>query len=392
MKMNVTFRTACVLLGILSTSACHAENNTKKLEKNIENSVSLQQLEQDYQIKNIAQFDEPWAFQQLPDGRFLLTEKKGQIVIFNPATQQKITVQNPPKVAYGGQGGLGDIVLDPQFSQNGLIYLSYAEAGKGGYGAVIERAQLDLTAAQPSLKQRKIIWQQVPKVEGQGHYSHRMRFGTDGKLWVSSGERQKFDPAQDMQSNLGKVLRLNSDGTPAVDNPFQTQGPIAQQVWSLGHRNPLGLAFDSKQQLWVVEMGPKGGDELNLVHRAKNYGYPIVSNGDHYDDKPIPDHHTRPEFEAPLISWTPVISPSSLMFYQGDRFPQWKNKALIGGLSSQAIVIVDTELKPVQEIQRIAMPQRIRGLIGAKDGSIWGIEDGEKAWLFNIEPKSAIKK
>lgn len=332
------------------------------------------------------------AFQQLPDGRFLLTEKKGQIVIFNPATQQKITVQNPPKVAYGGQGGLGDIVLDPQFSQNGLIYLSYAEAGKGGYGAVIERAQLDLTAAQPSLKQRKIIWQQVPKVEGQGHYSHRMHFGTDGKLWVSSGERQKFDPAQDMQSNLGKVLRLNSDGTPAVDNPFQTQGPIAQQVWSLGHRNPLGLAFDSKQQLWVVEMGPKGGDELNLVHRAKNYGYPIVSNGDHYDDKPIPDHHTRPEFEAPLISWTPVISPSSLMFYQGDRFPQWKNKALIGGLSSQAIVIVDTELKPVQEIQRIAMPQRIRGLIEAKDGSIWGIEDGEKAWLFKIEPKSAVKK
>lgn len=388
MKMNVTFRTACVLLGIFATSACHAENNTKKLEKNTENSVSQQQLKQDYQIKNIAQFDEPWAFQQLPDGRFLLTEKKGQLVIFNPKTQQKITVQNPPKVAYGGQGGLGDIVLDPQFSQNSQIYLSYAEAGKGGYGAVIERAQLDLTAAQPSLKQRKIIWQQVPKVEGQGHYSHRMRFSTDGKLWVSSGERQKFDPAQDMQSNLGKVLRLNADGTPAKDNPFQKQGPIAQQVWSLGHRNPLGLAFDSKQQLWVVEMGPKGGDELNLVQRAKNYGYPIVSNGDHYDDKPIPDHHTRPEFEAPLISWTPVISPSSLMFYQGDRFPQWKNKALIGGLSSQAIVIVDTELKPVQEIQRLAMPQRIRGLIEAKDGSIWGIEDGEKAWLFKIEPKN----
>ena len=388
MKMNVTFRTVCVLLGVLVTSACHAENNTKKLEKNTENSVSQQQLKQDYQIKNIAQFDEPWAFQQLPDGRFLLTEKKGQLVIFNPTTQQKITVQNPPKVAYGGQGGLGDIVLDPQFSQSGLIYLSYAEAGKGGYGAVIERAQLDLTAAQPSLKQRKIIWQQVPKVEGQGHYSHRMRFGTDGKLWVSSGERQKFDPAQDMQSNLGKVLRLNADGTPAKDNPFQKHGPIAQQVWSLGHRNPLGLAFDGKQQLWVVEMGPKGGDELNLVQRAKNYGYPIVSNGDNYDDKPIPDHHTRPEFEAPLISWTPVISPSSLMFYQGDRFPQWKNKALIGGLSSQAIVIVDTELKPVQEIQRIAMPQRIRGLIEAKDGSIWGIEDGEKAWLFKIEPES----
>ena len=147
------------------------------------------------------------------------------------------------------------------------------------------------------------------------------------------------------------------------------------------------MAFDAKQQLWVAEMGPKGGDELNLIQRGKNYGYPIVSNGDHYSGKPIPDHYTRPEFEAPVISWTPVISPSSLIFYQGQKFPAWKNKALISGLSSQAIVIVDTEAKPAKEIQRIAMPQRIRGLIEAQDGSIWGIEDGPKAWLFQIQPK-----
>ncbi|MGE8571543.1 MAG: PQQ-dependent sugar dehydrogenase [Acinetobacter amyesii] len=384
------FRTPSLIVGILMTAACHAENTTTTAQdqtpSQAQNSAQVQQ-EQRFKIQKIAQFNEPWTIQSLPDGRLLLTERKGQLIIFNPQNQQKIQVKNLPKVAYGGQGGLGDIALDPQFEKNHQIYLSYAEAGQGGYGAVIEKATLNPNEAAPSLKQRKIIWRQIPKVEGQGHYSHRMQFGTDGKLWVSSGERQKFDPAQDLQSNLGKVLRLNRDGTPAADNPFQTQGEVAKQVWSFGHRNPLGMAFDAKQQLWVAEMGPKGGDELNLVQRGKNYGYPIVSNGDHYDDKPIPDHHIRPEFEAPLISWTPVISPSSLMFYQGDRFPQWKNKALIGGLSSQAIVIVDTELKPVQEIQRIAMPQRIRGLIEAKDGSIWGIEDGEKAWLFKIDPK-----
>ena len=385
-NFKYSLRTTSLLFGIVLTSACHAENASSTQINQPELNQKIQQ-EQKFKIQNIAKFNEPWAVLELPDGRLLLTERKGELLIFDPNTNKKITVQGLPKVAYGGQGGLGDVVLHPQFEKNQQIYLSYAEAGKGGFGAVILKAKLDVQDSKPTLKDSKIIWKQVPKVEGQGHYSHRMVFGADGKLWVSSGERQKFTPAQDMQSNLGKVLRLNDDGTPAADNPFQNQGEVAQQVWSLGHRNPLGLAFDAKQQLWNVEMGPKGGDELNLVKRAKNYGYPIVSNGDHYDDKPIPDHSTRPEFEAPAISWTPVISPSSLMFYQGKEFPLWKNKALISGLSSQSIVIVDTEARPVKEIQRIAMPQRIRGLVESQDGRIWGIEDGEKAWLFKIKPE-----
>ncbi len=385
-KIKVSLRTTAILIGIMGSTACQSESPPVKQEQSAASRPNLS-TDQTFKIHKIAQFNEPWAIQQLPDGRLILTERKGQLVIFDPKTQQKTQVGQLPKVAYGGQGGLGDIALDPAFATNQYIYLSYAEAGQGGYGAVIEQAKLNVQDAKPRLQQRKMIWKQTPKVDGQGHYSHRMQFGPDGKLWVSSGERQKFDPAQDMQSNLGKVLRLNTDGSPAADNPFQSQGKVAQQVWSLGHRNPLGMAFDAKQQLWVAEMGPKGGDELNLVLRGKNYGYPHVSNGDHYDGKPIPDHHTRPEFEAPAISWTPVISPSSLMFYQGQKFPAWKNKVLIGGLSSQAIIIVDTEAKPAIEIQRIAMPQRIRGLIQAQDGSIWGIEDGEKAWLFQIQPK-----
>lgn len=315
-------------------------------------------------------------------------KKKGKLQLFDPKTIEKIEVKGIPKVAYGGQGGLGDIALHPQFEQNHIIYLSYAEAGQGGYGAVVAHGELDLSnVQQPQVKNLKTIWQQVPKVSGQGHYAHRLLFGQDGKLWISSGERQKFDPAQNMQSNLGKILRLNEDGTPASGNPFNGQGEIAKQVWSLGHRNPLGIAFDPKGKLWVVEMGPKGGDELNLIVKGENYGYPLVSNGDHYDGRDIPDHHTRPEFKAPEISWTPVISPSSLIFYTGSQFPAWKNKALIGGLSSKSIVVVDTAMKPVTEVQRVDMKQRIRDLLQAADGSIWVLEDGKNARLLKMTAK-----
>ena len=187
-----------------------------------------------------------------------------------------------------------------------------------------------------------------------------------------------------MQSNAGKIIRLNDDGSIPADNPFMNQGKIAQQVWSLGHRNPLGMAFDPKGQLWVIEMGPKGGDELNKIVKAKNYGYPLVSNGDHYDGKPIPDHSTRPEFEAPALDWTPVISPSDLMFYTANVFPKWKNKAIATGLSSKAIVIVDTTQTPVKEVQRLDMKERIRGVAQAQDGSLWVIQDGSQAGLLKM--------
>jgi len=288
-------------------------------------------------------------------------------------------------VAYGGQGGLGDIVLHPDFANNSWIYLSYAEQGQGGYGAVVIRGKLDLKQSAPQLTQIEKIWTQIPKFSsGQGHYGHRIVFGPDGKLWISSGERQQFDPAQDMKSNAGKIIRLNDDGSIPADNPFMNQGKIAQQVWSLGHRNPLGMAFDPKGQLWVIEMGPKGGDELNKIIKAKNYGYPLVSNGDHYNGKPIPDHSTRPKFEAPVLDWTPVISPSDLNFYTGKMFPQWQNKAIATGLSSKAIIIIDTMQQPAKEVQRLDMKARIRGAVQAQDGGIWVIEDGPQARLLKL--------
>ncbi|MEN4915876.1 PQQ-dependent sugar dehydrogenase [Acinetobacter pittii] len=370
--------------------ACGSNNtNSKNPEQNTtakaDQSVAIKQT---YQVEAVSDFNEPWAVTSLSDQRLLVTERQGKLKIFNPKNKQMLDVQGVPAVNYGGQGGLGDVILHPDFAKNHWVYLSYATKGQGGSGAVISRAKLDLSHPnQPKLTDIKQIWQQVPKVSGQGHYGHRMLFGTDSKLWVSSGERQKFDPAQNMKSNLGKILRLNEDGTAAVDNPFYKQGGVTAEIWSLGHRNPLGMAFDRQAQLWVVEMGPKGGDELNIITKGENYGYPIVSNGDHYSGQPIPDHHTRPEFKAPEIDWTPVISPSSMIIYRGQQFPAWQNKALIGGLSSEAIIVVDLQHKPVKEVQRLDMKKRIRGLHEAKDGSIWVIEDGSNARLLKLSKK-----
>jgi glucose/arabinose dehydrogenase len=281
-----------------------------------------------------------------------------------------------PEVAFGGQGGFGDVVLHPDFAENELVYLSYAEAGEGGTrGAAVARATLMLQGDGGELIDLEVIWRQVPKVDGGGHYGHRIAFH-DGFLWISSGERQKFDPAQDMQANLGKILRLNYDGSVPTDNPFANRGGVTAEIWSLGHRNPLGLAFDSAGRLWNVEMGPQGGDELNLVERGANYGYPIVSNGDHYDGRPIPDHPTRPEFNAPAVFWNPVISPSSLLFYSGSEFPQWRGDAFIGGLSSQSIVRIDFEGANAREAERFAMGMRIRAIEQGPDGAIWVLEDG----------------
>lgn len=375
-----------LLMGCTLLSACNAQSNSSSEVKQATESTTAM-IDQSYRAEKVATFDEPWAMTELVDGRLLITERRGKLKLYDPSSSQSIDILGVPPVAYGGQGGLGDIALHPDYKNNHQIYLSYAEKGNGGYGAVVIRGELNLQETNPQIRNIQRIWEQVPKVSGQGHYAHRMLFGRDGKLWISSGERQKFDPAQDMKSNLGKVIRLNDDGSVVADNPFTQQGEIAKQVWSLGHRNPLGIAFDHKDQLWVVEMGPKGGDELNLIHKGENYGYPIVSNGDHYSGKEIPDHVTRPEFKAPEISWTPVISPSNLVFYQKQLFPQWTNKALIGGLSSEAKIVVDTESKPVREIQRLNMKQRIRDIYPAHDGSIWVLEDGKNAGLLRLLPK-----
>jgi glucose/arabinose dehydrogenase len=320
----------------------------------------------------------PWAIAFLPDGRLLVTEQQRGVLKLVTQDGKSVDISGAPTVSYGGQGGLGDVVLHPDFASNGLVYLSFAEAGDGeNRGAAVARAKLALTGNGGELQNLQVIWRQSPKVDGGGHYSHRIAFG-GGYLWISSGDRQKFDPAQDMNANLGKVLRLNEDGSVPRDNPFADRGGVTAQIWSLGHRNPLGLAFDGQGRLWDVEMGPMGGDELNLVRRGANYGYPIVSNGDHYDGKVIPDHDTRPEFAAPAVWWNPVISPSNLLFYSGNEFPQWRGDAFISGLSSQALIRIEFDGDRAREAERYAMGMRVRSVEQGPDGALWILEDGRE--------------
>ena len=340
----------------------------------------------------VAKLDEPWAMTFLPDGRMLVTEKRGRLRIVTVDGEISEPVPGVPDVAYGGQGGLGDVFLHPDFATNNVVYLSFAEAGDGNTrGAAVVRATLTLNDdGGGALSDVSVIWRQDPKVTGRGHYSHRIAFSPDGYLFISSGDRQKFDPAQDMQMNLGKVIRLHDDGSVPADNPFFDQGGVTAQIWSLGHRNLLGLAFDAEGRLWNQEMGPRHGDELNLVLRGHNYGYPIVSNGDHYGGEEIPDHDTRPEFEAPKAYWVPAISPGGLMIYSGDMFADWKGNAFIGGLSSKALIRVEFNGTEAREAERFEMGERIREEEQGPDGAIWIIEDeedGSGGRLLKLTPK-----
>jgi aldose sugar dehydrogenase len=332
-----------------------------------------------FQVEVISKYDEPWSMTFLPENKgYLVAEKGGKLILTN-AKGQKSEVTGVPKVDYGGQGGFGDVVLSPDFANSNMVYLSWVEAGaKSTHGSVVGVAKLQKNSdGSMALAETKIIWRQFPKVSGRGHFSQRMAFSPDGKyLFIASGERQKFDPAQNMDMNLGKILRLFPDGSIPKDNPFYTESnPVRSQIWSLGHRNILGIAFDDQGQLWNQEMGPLGGDELNLVKAKANYGYPAVSNGDHYDGRNIPDHGPSDGFEAPKLSWNPAISPAGLMYYNGNLFPKWKGSLFIGGLSSEALIRVTVNGQNAAKADQFAMNARIREVEQGPDGAIWVLED-----------------
>ena len=341
----------------------------------------------------ITQFEEPWAMTFLPDGRLLVTEQKGRLRVVTQAGEQSAPIAGVPDVDYGGQGGLGDIVLHPDFADNDIVYISYAEAGDGDVrGAAVARAKLSLNDNGGQLEDLRVIWRQDPKVPGRGHYGHRIAFSGDGYLFISSGERQKFDPAQDMHGNLGKIIRLHDDGSVPDDNPYADQGGVTAQIWTLGHRNPLGLSFDGQGRLWNHEMGPAHGDELNLVVKGENYGYPIVSNGDHYNGTEIPHHDTRPEFAPPKAYWVPGISPAGLMIYSGDLFADWRGSAFIGGLSSRAIIRIEFNGDEAAEAERFEMGARIREIEQGPAGAVWVLEDDDddsEGRLLKLTPKGS---
>ena len=352
-----------------------------------------------FDIEPVTTFDEPWAMAFLPDDQILVTEKKGRLLLVDNQGNKR-SVSGLPDVDYGGQGGLGDVALHPDFLNNGMVYLSYVESATDGTrGAVVGRGRIDIDARRPTISDFEVIWRQYPKMLGYGHYGHRMLLDNQGMLWITSGDRQKFSPAQDMQSNVGKVLRLLDNGSAPSDNPFatyRTDNPLVDrigvydQIWSLGHRNPLGIANDTQGQLWVIEMGPLDGDELNLIHKGRNYGYPEVSDGKHYDGRAIPNHDTRPEFETPKISWVPSISPAHLSFVKGKLFKDWRGQALASGLRSQALVRIDVDGENAKEVARYDMRARIRSALEGPDGAIWVLEDergDSRGRLLRLTPK-----
>lgn len=337
-------------------------------------------------ISTAGTFNEPWAMAFLPDGRALVTEQAGKLRLWREG-QSTIDVGGVPAVSYAGQGGLGDVALDPEYVRNNIIYLSWVEAKGDVKGAVVGRARLVEDNEGAHLEGLTVIWRQSPKVSGDGHFGHRIAFGPDGNLYISSGERQKFDPAQDLSKNLGKIVRLTADGAIPADNPMASKGGVTAQIYAYGIRNPLGLAFDEAGRLWEVEMGPRHGDELNLVTSAANFGYPLASNGTHYDGRDIPDHEPGDGFVAPKAFWVPAISPGSLMIYGGAAFPQWKGDAFIGALGGKALVRVDLDGDQAAKADHWPMDNRIREVEASADGLIWLLEDGPNARLLKLSPQ-----
>ena len=387
--------TLVLSLPLLVTASCsHAQSgdSPKEPAASQANHAVAAPAPSPFAVASLGSFDQPWAIKVEPgSGRIFVTEKAGGFKVVDPASGQIASMSGgPTDISYGGQGGFADLAFAPDYRTSHGLYLSWVKKDASGkrYG-VVGRGTVtcsQLTAC--TVAGLHEIWRQQPALDTAGQFALRMTFSPDGKyLFVSSGDLMKGDPAQDLSNNLGSIVRLNLDGTAAAGNPFAGKGSPSDQVWTYGHRNPLGLRFDLNGQLWDLEHGPAGGDEINKLEPGDNYGWPVVSNGDNYNGTPIPRHWTHPEFHAPALYWTPVIAPGDFIFYSGKLWPEWKGQAIVAGLKTQCLARVSLSDDHGKELARYDMGNRMRDVAEAPDGSLYAIEDGGGGRLLHLTPK-----
>ena len=397
----------------LAMTGCGASSST---------SADAPSADPPFSSVEVATFNSPWAMDFLPGSDVaIVTEKPGRIWLVDVSSGRKQAVAGAPRVVVSSQGGLLDAVVSPTFASDGVVYLTYSEPSRnGGSGLALARAQLVRSANAADLQNLQVLWRDPAGGEG-GQFGARIAFAPDGQsLFLSSGERQRFTPAQDPGQPLGKILHLTLEGKPAPGNPMagrtgaatvtitdppddtevakRTSGrrftwPGANvtpsETWSSGHRNPLGLAFAADGRLWETEMGPRGGDEVNLILPGRNYGWPNASNGSNYDGVEIPDHRAGDGYEPPKVWWNPSISPAGLIIYSGELFPQWKGDALFGALSGEALVHVRIRGDQASKADQWPMGHRIREVEQGPRGEVYVLEDGSGARLLRLTPVQA---
>jgi glucose/arabinose dehydrogenase len=339
------------------------------------------------QVQSIAKgLEHPWGLEFLPDKRMLVTERPGRLRLVGADGRVSAPLTGVPEVYASGQGGLLDVAVSPTFAKDRLVYLSFAEAGEGGAGTAVARGRL----GERGLEDTKVIWRQQPKVGGANHWGSRIVFHRDGTLFVTLGERfNHSERAQDLSATLGKVVRINPDGSVPRDNPFVNRAGARPEIWSYGHRNVQAAALHPETgQLWTVEHGARGGDELNHPEAGKNYGWPVISYGTHYTYLKIGEGTAKPGMEQPVYYWDPVIAPSGMAIYTGDLFAGWKNDFLIGSLTPGGLVrLVMKDGKVAQEERYLGdLRERIRDVCQAPDGSLYLLTDSRDGQILRITP------
>lgn len=344
------------------------------------------------QVTTIAEgLSHPWAIALLPQGGMLVSERAGKLRHISEAGEISLPLAGVPDVDARGQGGLLDVVLDPDFASNRLVYLSFSEKDRNGNGTAVARGRLSDTL--DALEGVEVIFRQMPKVDSLGHFGSRLVFGRDGNLFVTLGDRQAprhRGEAQNLASHIGKIVRIKPDGSVPQDNPFVGRSDALPEIFAYGIRNPQAAALHPETGvLWEIEHGPRGGDELNIITPGANYGWPIVSLGREYSGLTIGDGlKNAPGMVDAIYSWTPVIAPSGMIFYSGDAFPEWQGNIFVGGLASTALVRLELDGEKVTAEERLLEPLgfRIRDVVQAPDGALYVATDEKSGQILRIAP------